>query len=143
MLSGHRLAIAEHCTSMCDASVSHLLKLEGASSCSCIWQLCAALQFSLRVSAHIQPHALNADLLLCIVQLPFRAAKYEVDVNEPGLGKISGCHISIRAEVLLGPAFLLLLSSLKDPPVQDEGRAPQKSCMNLLSIVQPLYNMQQ
>lgn len=33
------------------------------------------------------------------LQLPFRASKYEIDVNEPGLGKISGCHISIRAEV--------------------------------------------
>ena len=33
------------------------------------------------------------------MQLPFRAAKYDVVVGEPGLGDIYGTHIVLKAQV--------------------------------------------
>ena len=33
------------------------------------------------------------------MQLPFRAAKYDVVVDEPGLGDIYGTHIVLKAQV--------------------------------------------
>ena len=78
----------------------------------------AAEQGLLCIEAAPEP----ADVMCCVgMQLPFRSSKYELDVNEPGLGKISGCHISIKAEVrgrpnsLHVPAILPLLPTRKLP----------------------------
>lgn len=34
-----------------------------------------------------------------MLQLPFKKAKYDVDINEPGLGEIYGQRLTLRAEV--------------------------------------------
>ena len=38
-------------------------------------------------------------LIVSSMQLPFRNAKFDITVDEPGLGKISGCRITIKTQV--------------------------------------------
>ena len=38
-----------------------------------------------------------------VLQLPFKKAKYDVDIDEPGLGELYGQRLTLKAEVSLPP----------------------------------------
>ena len=66
------------------------------------------------------------------MQLPFKAAKFDVVVEEPGLGDIYGTHIVLKAQVLAGQrhSFMDMLSYLLHRP--DRLEVTRSRCRNAI-----------